>query len=99
MVKNVAGGRTEPRSVPGMKSAEVPAAVSSAASAAHEPAQTLIERASAARSPDEPGFRDFRRGFIEDVPICGNVSRRLLRRSAFPAVIGTQIAGLELMLS
>jgi hypothetical protein len=92
MLKNVAGGRVDPWSEPGMKSEEASATIASSAANAPDVAQRLIERTSPVTSANEPGFRNFKRGVINDVPFVRNVSRRLVRRSASRSVIGTETA-------
>ena len=71
MLKNVAGGRFDALSEPGVKSAEASAmAVSSAANEA-DVAQILVQRISPAKEANEPSCRNFRRGIISDVPFLG----------------------------
>src|SRR3981081_1715875 len=77
MLKKVAGGRIDPRSEPGMKSAEASATTISSAANEVEVAKKRIETTRPVRKPSEPGFRDSQRGVIEDVPFVRNVSQRL----------------------
>jgi hypothetical protein len=65
MLKNVAGGRIDPWSAPGMKSAGASATTMSSAANEVDVAQTLIERTSPVIKPSEPGFRNSQRGVIE----------------------------------
>src|SRR5881392_2989362 len=71
MLKNVAGGRFEARSEPGMKSAEASATAVSSAANEGEVAQTLVDRISPAIDANEPSCRSFRRGIMNDVPFPG----------------------------
>src|SRR5258707_13414469 len=91
MLKNVAGGRFDVRSEPGMKSAESPAtAVSSAANEA-DVAQIPVQRISPAKDANEPSCRNFRRGIMNDVPFLGT-SADVCASIRVPIVIGTQTA-------
>jgi hypothetical protein len=64
MLKNLAGGRIDARSDPGIKSPEASATAASSAANAPDVAQRLIERTSPVTSANEPGFRNFKRGVI-----------------------------------
>src|SRR5947199_9574317 len=77
MLKNVAGGRSEARSEPGMKTAEASATTVSSAANEADVAQILVQRISPAKDANEPSCRSFRRGIMNDVPFFGNVSQRL----------------------
>src|SRR5258707_4556330 len=94
MLKNVAGGRFDVRSEPGMKSAGASATTVSSAANEGDVAQILVQRISPAIDANERSCRSFRRGLMNDVPFSGNVSRRLCVVSASRAVIGTETAAL-----
>jgi len=99
ILKKVAGGRVDPRSAPGMKSAEASATTISSAANEVDVAQTLIERTSPVRKPSEPGFRDSQRGVIEDVPFVRNVSQRLCVDPRPNPLSGRRLRGSPLMRS
>src|SRR5258706_14365118 len=91
MLKNVADGRFDARSEPGVRSAEASAtAVSSTANEA-DVAQILVQRISPAIDANEPSCRNFRRGLMNDVPFLERQPTSV-RRSASRDVIGTETA-------
>jgi hypothetical protein len=92
MLKNVAGGRIDPRSEPGAKSAEASATTVSSAANEVDIAKTLVERTSPAIDANEPSFRNFKRSVMNDVPFVRNVSQRLCVDPRPQSVIGTEIA-------
>src|SRR6266404_6115612 len=92
MLKNVAGGRFDARSEPGMKSAEASATAESSAANEADVAQILVERISPAIDANERSCRSFRRGIMSDVPFLERQPTSV-RRSASP-VIGTETAAL-----
>src|SRR5258707_10340079 len=91
MLKNVAGGRFDVRSEPGMKSAESPATTVSSAANEADVAQILVQRISPAKDANERSRRNFRRGIMSDAPFWERQPTSV-RRSASPFVIGTQTA-------
>lgn len=72
MVKNVAAARTGLASVPDADSLES-APTSSAARAVVETEYAPRERMNAATSAGEPGFRNLKRGVMNDVPCVRDV--------------------------
>src|SRR4051812_37612109 len=99
MVKNVAGGRFDSRSEPGVKSAEASAtAVSSAANEA-DVVQILVQRISPAKEANEPSCRNFRRGIISDVPFFWERQPTSVRRSASQLLSGRKLPPAPLMWS
>jgi hypothetical protein len=92
ILKNVAGGRIDPRSEPGTKSVATSLAACSSAANELDDAQMLIKKMSAVMSAGEARSRNFRRGVIEDVPFVRNVSQRLCVDLASQSVIGTETA-------
>src|SRR5258706_3128989 len=92
MLKNVAGGRFDARSEPGMKSAEASAtAVSSAANEA-DVTQILVQRISPAKDANERSCRNVRRGIMNDVPFFWERQPTSVPRSASQPVTGTENA-------
>src|SRR5712691_2488065 len=91
MLKNVAGGRFDARSEPGMKSAEASATAISSAANEGDVAQILVQRISPAIDANERSCRNFRRGIMNDVPFLERQPTSV-RRSASRAVIGTEAA-------
>src|SRR6266436_5908173 len=91
MLKNVAGGRFDARSAPGMKSAEPSATAVSSAANESDVAQILVQRISPAKDANEQSCRNFRRGIMSDVPFLERQPTSV-RRSASQLLSGTETA-------